>query len=193
MLAIYGAGGFGLQILDVVEDLNEPFCFVSDDNPGTTQCGVPVRRFEECRDDEFVIAIASGRSRERLDAKISRVRPLLAAPSALISRHALIGDGAIVYHHSIIEAKAAIGRHFHANAYSFVAHECRVGDFVTFAPGVRCNGQVTIGDRAYIGTNAVIRQGVTIGEDAVVGMGAVVTRNVDAGATVMGNPARVRL
>ena len=97
MLAIYGAGGFGLQILDVVEDLNEPFCVVSDDNPGTTQCGVPVRRFEECRDDEFVIAIASGRSRERLDAKISRVRPLLAAPSALISRHALIGDGAFHY------------------------------------------------------------------------------------------------
>ncbi len=69
--------------------------------------------------------------------------------------------------------------HFHANLYSYVAHDWVIGDFVTFAPGVKCNGNIIIEDHAYIGTGAVV------------GMGAVVTKDVPAGATVVGNPARV--
>jgi UDP-2-acetamido-3-amino-2,3-dideoxy-glucuronate N-acetyltransferase len=44
---------------------------------------------------------------------------------------------------------------------------------------------------ASIGAGAVILPGLTIGEGAVVGAGAVVTRDVPAGATVVGNPARI--
>ena len=66
---------------------------------------------------------------------------------------------------------------------------------MTFAPAVRCNGNIVIEDHAYIGTGAVIKQGqpdrpLVIGRGAVVGMGAVVTKNVPPGVTVVGNPAR---
>ena len=44
---------------------------------------------------------------------------------------------------------------------------------------------------ASIGAGAVIRCGVTIGEWAMVGCGAVVVDDVPAGATVVGNPARI--
>lgn len=43
---------------------------------------------------------------------------------------------------------------------------------------------------ASIGANATILPGVVIGEDAMIGAGAVVTSNVEAGDTVIGNPAR---
>jgi acetyltransferase-like isoleucine patch superfamily enzyme len=50
---------------------------------------------------------------------------------------------------------------------------------------------VTIGDGAYVGTGAVLKQGVSIGAGATVGMGSVVIQDVPAGATVVGNPARI--
>lgn len=47
-----------------------------------------------------------------------------------------------------------------------------------------------IGDRVFIGANAVVQMGVTIGDGAVVGAGAVVTGDVAAGSVVAGVPAR---
>ncbi len=50
---------------------------------------------------------------------------------------------------------------------------------------------VTIGDKAWIGFNAIVLKGVAIGEGAVVGAGSVVTRDVAPWTVVGGNPARV--
>lgn len=47
-----------------------------------------------------------------------------------------------------------------------------------------------IGNRVFIGANAVINMGVMIGDEAVVGAGAVVTRDVEPRTIVAGVPAR---
>ncbi len=47
-----------------------------------------------------------------------------------------------------------------------------------------------LGDRVFIGANAVVMMGVTIGDEAVVGAGAVVTHDVPARTVVAGVPAR---
>ena len=98
---------------------------------------------------------------------------------------------------AMVTTSAKIGRQFQCNIYSYVAHDCVIGDYVTFAPNVSCNGNVRVGDHAYIGTGAVIKQGtldkpLVIGAGAVVGMGAVVTKDVEPGAVVIGNPAKPR-
>jgi sugar O-acyltransferase (sialic acid O-acetyltransferase NeuD family) len=107
-----------------------------------------------------------------------------------------LGEGAILCPFVTLTSNITIGRHFHANLYSYVEHDCVIGDFVTFAPGVMCNGNVHIEDHVYIGAGAMIKQGspdvpLVIGRGAVIGMGAVVTKSVSPGVTVIGNPARI--
>ncbi|MFN3615058.1 MAG: sugar O-acetyltransferase [Rubrimonas sp.] len=65
-------------------------------------------------------------------------------------------------------------------------------DAATRDAGLEFGRPVTVGRNVWIGAGALILPGVTIGDDAVIGAGAVVTRDVPAGATAVGNPARVR-
>lgn len=44
---------------------------------------------------------------------------------------------------------------------------------------------------ASIGSGSTIMSNITVGENAIVGAGSVVTKDVPAGATVIGNPARI--
>lgn len=145
----------------------------------------------------FNVAVGNGRIRETLVQAVGTAAQVVAihAPQAVFLDANQIGDGSVFCAYTMVTSNSRIGRHFQGNIYSYVAHDCVIGDFVTFAPGVRCNGRVHIGDYAYIGTNAVIREGsdrapIKIGTGAVVGMGAVVTKDVPDGATVVGNPAR---
>jgi acetyltransferase-like isoleucine patch superfamily enzyme len=51
-------------------------------------------------------------------------------------------------------------------------------------------GDVTIGNRVWIGYRAIVLPGVAVGEGAVVAAGAVVTKDVAPFTIVAGNPAR---
>ena len=48
-----------------------------------------------------------------------------------------------------------------------------------------------IGERCFIGVNAIIMCGVKIGNEVIVGSGAVVTKDVPDNCIVAGNPARI--
>ena len=117
------------------------------------------------------------------------------ADNVVVMDDVQIGPGVVLCPFVTLTSNIRIGQHFHANLYSYVEHDCVIGDFVTFAPGVHCNGNVVIEDYVYIGSGAILRQGkpgqpLVIGRGATVGMGAVVTKNVAPGSTVTGNPAR---
>lgn len=151
--------------------------------------------FLERKSDEKTvsIAIAASHIRQTLAEKCGAASIALTearAASVVQMDDVVIEEGACLSPFVTLASNIRIGRCFHANLYSYVEHDCLIGDFVTLAPGAKVNGNVTIGDLAYIGSGAVIRQGVTIGKGAVVGMGAVVTRDVLPGVTVVGNPAK---
>ncbi len=111
--------------------------------------------------------------------------------------HNRIGKGAIFSPFTTVTVNVTIGDYFHANNYAGVSHDCVIGDYVTFGPGVRCNGAVTVEDNVFVGAGTVIRQStpnerIVIGSGSTIGMGAVVTKSVPAHSLVFGNPARLR-
>lgn len=210
VFGLVGAGGFGREVMPLVPhslqraglapDAVQVF-FVDDRLAGQTVNGRPtvsVGEFEALPGRRlFNIAVADAPARRKLAERLSRgAEPLaLVASNAFVGDANVIGPGAILCPFTTVTSNARIGAFFHCNLYAYVAHDCVVGDYVTFAPAVRCNGAVVVEDEAYLGTGAVLRQGtadrpLTIGRGAVVGMGAVVTRSVEAGTTVAGNPAR---
>lgn len=104
-----------------------------------------------------------------------------------------------------------VGERFFAN-YNSVILDCaevRIGDDCFFAPGVSLYTAthpvetrpridqweyakpITIGDKCWLGGNAIVLPGVTIGDEVVVGAGAVVTKDVPNKVVVAGNPARI--
>lgn len=208
---LIGASGFGREVMPYVEStLSNLFpratatiTYVETEPEQDEVNGLPLiseKLFTSVDSTEkfFNIAIANSKVREEIaDRMINHgAKPLsVKAPTAIDLGHNDIGVGAILCSFTHINPNASIGRFFHCNIYSYVAHDCRIGDFVTFAPNVHCNGNIHIDHHAYIGTGAVLRQGtpeqpLLIGEGAVVGMGAVVTKNVAPYTTVVGNPAR---
>ncbi len=209
LYGVFGAGGYGREVLPLVREQlrasGEPFelAFVDDHPPATHVNGHPCLTYDNflrspATSRHMVLAIANGVVRESLALRCKQDDiGFLETKAANIVRMdgVQMGEGAILGPFVTLTSNIVIGRHFHANLYSYVAHDCVLGDFVTFAPAVKCNGNVHIGDHAYIGAGALLRQGragtpLRIGRGAVVGMGAVVTRDVPPGATVVGNPAR---
>ncbi|KKN67113.1 hypothetical protein LCGC14_0464600 [marine sediment metagenome] len=50
---------------------------------------------------------------------------------------------------------------------------------------------VVIGNKVFVGTNAIILKGVTIGDNVIIGAGAVVAKDIPSNSIVIGNPIRI--
>ena len=208
LYAIYGASGAGRGIMpllrrQVERDTAARCVFIDDGLASSSVNGTQCMSFEQFAADSaqhksVAIAIADSRIREKLAVRCEAAGigfVTVKSDLHVCMDEVEIGPGAIFSPFTTITSNVRIGRHFHCNINAYVEHDCIIGDFVTFAPGVQCNGNVEIGDHVYVGAGAMIRQGTSgakryIGEGAVIGMGAVVLEDVPAGATVVGNPAR---
>ena len=209
--AIYGASGCGRSLMPVAREhlirtgVKADIYFIDDSLTKPTAINghqaISYEMFKALKGSRksVLIAIANSQVREKLASKLEHDEIDLwsvHANNTIIMDEAIIGAGAALSPFVTVTSNIQIGKCFHANLYSYVEHDCIIGDFVTFAPGVKCNGNIHIEDHAYIGTGAVIKQGtpdkpLVIGKGAIIGMGAVVTKSVPPGVTVVGNPARI--
>ena len=209
--AIYGASGCGRSLMPVARqqlrrlNITAEIYFIDDSLQkekiinGHKALNYQMFKQLDTVDKYVLIAIANSQIREKIANQLASDDIQLwtvQADNTVMMDNIEIGEGAALSPFVSITSNIKIGKCFHANLYSYVEHDCVIGDYVTFAPGVKCNGNIHIEDHAYIGTGVVIKQGtpdkpLVIGKGAIVGMGAVVTKSVPAGVTVVGNPARI--
>jgi acetyltransferase-like isoleucine patch superfamily enzyme len=118
---------------------------------------------------------------------------------------AQIGDDCNICSHCLIENDVVIGDRVTIKSGVQLWDGLRVGDDVFVGPNVTFTNDkypksmnaefkrspTWIEPGASIGGGATLLPGVVVGAGATVGAGAVVTSDVPAGATVVGNPARI--
>lgn len=205
-IAFYGTGGCARSLLPIMKEVDNEFnlLFVDDFKKNDYINKVNVVSFEELlalsenNKIEIVVSISNFKVRKKIVEKLSHVNlPIY----NLISNRSYIMDlvsykeGIIISPFVTIGSNVTIGKHFHANLYSYVEHDCVIGDYVTFAPGVRCNGNVHIEDNVFIGSGATIINGnknekIIIGKNTIIGAGAVILNSLKPNSKYVGNPAR---
>ncbi len=174
LYAVYGASGCGRGVMPLVRRQLEKMnighgrlVFVDDFHDRAEVNGQALLSYDKflsqtASQKYAALAIADGGIRSKLAERCEAdgVLPInVRADNCVVMDDVLIGDGYVLCPFVTITSNVRIGRYFHANLYSYVEHDCLIGDFVTFAPGVKCNGNVVVEDHAYIGAGAVIRQG----------------------------------
>lgn len=115
-------------------------------------------------------------------------------PLAWIVGEPQIGEGTWIGAFTVIDGSGGLtigtgcdvasGAHIYTHSSALRCVSGRAKPTVDRAP-------VTIGDRVFVGANAVIQMGITVGDESIIAAGAVVTRDVPARTVVAGNPARV--
>ncbi|WP_395657303.1 NeuD/PglB/VioB family sugar acetyltransferase [Nocardioides sp.] len=208
-LVVVGAGGFGREVIDVLDAVNEVadrpvfnLLGVVDDAPADENLtrleargvrylgGMEGPKFEHV---DFVVGIGAPATRrrvaERMLARGARPTTLI-HPSATFGSGVTVGDGSVVCAGVRVTTNIHLGQHVHLNINATVGHDSSIGDFVSVNPLASISGDCVIEDEVLIGVGGVVLNGVTVGRASVVGGSACVVKDVPPGVVVKGIPAR---
>jgi sugar O-acyltransferase (sialic acid O-acetyltransferase NeuD family) len=210
-LVVVGAGGFGREVLDVVDAVNErgrrwALLGVLDDKP-TAQNVERLRRrgaaYLGALDEwlssvdiqrvRYVIGVGSPRTRQHLAERLDHagLRPAtLVHPSATWGQDVSIAPGSVLCAGVRLTTNINVGKHVHLNLNVTVGHDTMISNFVSVNPLASISGDCYIGERALIGVGGVVLEGRRVGNDSIVGASACVVSDVPPEITVKGVPAK---
>lgn len=207
-IAVFGAGGFGLEVAMLIEQINaiapqwEIIGFFDDaDAVESVVNGYPVLGTAKTLNAwPKPISIALGIGNPTIRRAIAQTihnsmvdYPILAHPSVIMasSGFVTIGDGSIICAGTILTTNIEIGEQVVLNLSCTVGHETRIGAYSAFMPACNISGEVSIGKANFWGTGAKIINRIRVGDDVTVGAGAVVTRDLPSKVTAVGIPAKI--
>lgn len=77
------------------------------------------------------------------------------------------------------------------DALVHIGHDVHLSKNVEITAGGIVGGFDDLGDHAYVGINAVLRNRINIGDNTIIGMGSTVTKSFGPDITIAGNPAKL--
>lgn len=210
LYAIYGTGGCARSALPLFKSMNltseDKIFFIDDntDNVGKLCDGVKVIDLKSYLNmsskKKFInIAIANVKIRKKISHKLHELNKTtffsIISDKSLNLSNIKIGEGSLISPFTTLTTNIIIGKSFNLNLYSYVEHDCIIGDYVTFSPGVKCNGHVFVEDNVFVGSGATIVNGsknnpIIIGENSIIGAGAIVSKNIPKNSTLVAIPSK---
>lgn len=215
-VVVIGAGGFGREVVDVVEAVNEAstaagqeapwdLLGVADDAPTEANLarladrGVPyLGTLEELLAADragmsYAVGIGSPAVRRRVAERCDAAGlegAVLVHPSVTTGARVRIGAGSVLCAGVRITTNIELGRHAHINLNATIGHDTVIGDYVSLNPLASISGDCVLGSGVLVGVAGVVLNGIVVGDDAVVGGSACAVKDVEPGTVVVGVPAR---
>lgn len=205
LLAIYGAGGLGREVLELAGTINsvqkcwDGYVFVDDADITEVIHGCRVLKLNELNkyasvdNCEVVIAVGEPHVRALLWNKIKNMglRPAtLIHPNVHIPESTNIAEGVVICVNAFISCDVRIHENAYIQPMAAVGHDSVIGAHAVVSTFASIAGNCCIGNEAYIAMSVPVREGLSVGQNSIVGMGAVVLRDIPDNVIALGNPAR---
>ena len=204
VLAIFGAGGQGIEILELAKNVNkcekrwDDFVFINNGDPADDIYGVKVMGLDEALlkykgQLEGVLAVGEPTLRDKIAKEMDDngiPGAIIVHPAVAIPDSSTLGAGTCVFPGAYVSTNSTVGRNVMISVNAVIGHDAVIEDNVILSVASFVAGMVHVGKNAYIGGGAQVKESINIGENSVVAIGSVVFRDVAAGDMVLGNPAR---
>ena len=205
-LLIIGAGGFGREVLQWAEDVQnqievdwEVAGFLDANSKALEdfEIDLPVlgspETWQPLPEDRFVCAIGDPTIRLRICRELQNRGAefvSLVHPSAIVGSRCRIGVGTILCPGVTVTVDATVGDFVILNVRSCVGHDACVGDGCTVNDFCDITGNAKLGEGVFLGSHSSVTPSASVGDFARVGAGSVVVRRVRSRTTVMGPTAK---
>jgi len=199
-LIIYGGGGHGKSLIDMVRTLGGYHLVgvVDDGKPAGSQVlgfeflgGAEVLAELYLRGVRLAVNAVGGIGNLAPRLKVfdsleqaGFTCPTLVHPTAMVEGSATLSDGVQVFPHAYVGSDVRVGFGCIVNTGAIVSHDGVLGDYSNVSPGAMLAGGVEVGPRALIGMGVTINLGVKVGAAARIGNSATVIADVPAGGVV---------
>lgn len=207
-IIIVCAGGFGCEVYDVIQEINEaaedkglekPYNilgFLSDVKVDLKARYVDAEIIGDIQnwypkgDEVYAMGISTPSAKEKL-ANMLKTRgakfETLISPDSHIGKNVQLGEGCIVRAAVIISRGAKLGNFVNVMG-SMVGSCAEIGDYST-TTGFANITNAKLGKRVFVGSQAVIMNNRKIGDDAFICAASLVVSHVKAGKKMFGIPA----
>lgn len=188
---LYGASGHAKVIIDILDSIGIVVRGLIDDNLNVDNLlGYPI--FHDATGlSPIIVSIGDNEIRKRVVERLQCKFGTAAHSEAIISKHAIIGEGSVVMQNAVVNTSVVIGRHCIINTSASIDHDCNIGDYVHISPNVALCGNVTVGEGTQIGVGSCVVPGVKIGKWSLICAGSVVTKDIPDYCIASGNRCKV--
>lgn len=209
-IAIFGAGGFGREVANLIRRINVSaevpvwnFIGFFDDNAelkGTrNEYGEVLGGMKELNEYNGKLSIAIGvgspNAVKAIAGNITNPNveyPNLLDPTVQIAdeNNYELGKGNVFCSNCIISIAVKVGDFNSFNNNTVLGHDDIVGNFNCFMPNVNISGGVKIGDGNFFGVKSTVLQYLKIGNNTKIGGMTLILRNTKDGFLYMGVPGK---